>query len=271
MSDPAAAPPPEEPKMEVHHKPKPVHSWRELLTEIGVIVVGVGIALAAEQIVDAVHWHYRVEDAMAAVTLELRDDTGPQIFVRAAAAPCYDSQLDGIRGAIEAGRSRAEVTALIERFAPPRRTWSSNAWDSMLASGAAAHLPTEKMTRLGWIYTGIPAARALAAQDADDLVALRPTRHSGDRLSTSEADTMLAAVARLRTTNRRWDTAAAFVLAVLEENGVAPTPEQRNRFLAQLRDLYGDCVIAPAPLKGDPNEQIDDNMRRAMQQGRGAP
>ena len=30
------------------HKPKPVHNWRELLTEIGTIVIGVLIALAAE-------------------------------------------------------------------------------------------------------------------------------------------------------------------------------------------------------------------------------
>lgn len=32
MSDPAepALPAPEEPKMEIHHKPKPVHNWREL-------------------------------------------------------------------------------------------------------------------------------------------------------------------------------------------------------------------------------------------------
>ena len=36
MSDPAEAPAsplPEEPPMEIH-KPKPVHSWRELLTEL---------------------------------------------------------------------------------------------------------------------------------------------------------------------------------------------------------------------------------------------
>ena len=39
MSDAAepAPPPPEEAPMEIH-KPKPVHNWRELLTEIGVVV-----------------------------------------------------------------------------------------------------------------------------------------------------------------------------------------------------------------------------------------
>jgi len=31
------------------HKPKPVHSWREFLSEILVVVTGIAIALAGEQ------------------------------------------------------------------------------------------------------------------------------------------------------------------------------------------------------------------------------
>jgi hypothetical protein len=42
------------------HKPKPVHNWRELLTEIGVVVIGVCIALAAEQAVEWWHWRGRL-------------------------------------------------------------------------------------------------------------------------------------------------------------------------------------------------------------------
>ena len=37
------------------HKPKPVHSWRELLSEVGVVVIGIVIALTGEQAVEAVH------------------------------------------------------------------------------------------------------------------------------------------------------------------------------------------------------------------------
>lgn len=40
--------------MEIH-KPKPVHSWRELLSEVGVVVIGIVIALSGEQAVEAVH------------------------------------------------------------------------------------------------------------------------------------------------------------------------------------------------------------------------
>ena len=45
------------------HKPKPVRHWRELLTEVGVIVLSVCIALAAEQAVEWAHWRCEVSIA----------------------------------------------------------------------------------------------------------------------------------------------------------------------------------------------------------------
>jgi hypothetical protein len=38
------------------HKPKAVHSLREFLSEIGVIVVGIAIALGGEQVIEWLHW-----------------------------------------------------------------------------------------------------------------------------------------------------------------------------------------------------------------------
>jgi hypothetical protein len=35
------------------HLPKPLHGWREFVGEVGIIVIGVPIALAAEQVVEA--------------------------------------------------------------------------------------------------------------------------------------------------------------------------------------------------------------------------
>ncbi|MBV9062475.1 MAG: hypothetical protein JOY77_06055, partial [Alphaproteobacteria bacterium] len=37
------------------HKPKPIRNWREFLKEVGIIVLGVSIALGAEQAVEAIH------------------------------------------------------------------------------------------------------------------------------------------------------------------------------------------------------------------------
>lgn len=37
------------------HLPKPLHGWRALIGEVGIIVIGVLIALGAEQVVTRVH------------------------------------------------------------------------------------------------------------------------------------------------------------------------------------------------------------------------
>jgi hypothetical protein len=41
------------------HMPKPIHGWRQFFGEVGIIVVGVLIALSAEQIVEERTWTIR--------------------------------------------------------------------------------------------------------------------------------------------------------------------------------------------------------------------
>jgi hypothetical protein len=73
------------------HRPKPLHGLREILVEIGVIVIGVMIALAAEQWVEWTHWQERVrtgrreihaEVAVDAVFYGFRATTEPSVVRR---------------------------------------------------------------------------------------------------------------------------------------------------------------------------------------------
>ena len=53
------------------HRPKPVHNWREFLGEIGIIVVGVLIALAGEQAVESLHHRTQAAELSEALDQEL--------------------------------------------------------------------------------------------------------------------------------------------------------------------------------------------------------
>jgi len=53
------------------HLPKPLHGWREFAGEVGIIVVGVLIALGAEQVVESIHGHQQVEQYRRAANREL--------------------------------------------------------------------------------------------------------------------------------------------------------------------------------------------------------
>jgi len=58
------------------HLPKPLHGWREFAGEVGIIVIGVLIALGAEQVVQTVHGNSEVRQFRSAVKDELGYDLG---------------------------------------------------------------------------------------------------------------------------------------------------------------------------------------------------
>jgi hypothetical protein len=47
------------------HLPKPLHGWREFTGEVGIIVIGVLIALGAQQVVEAAQWRSKVNAVIA--------------------------------------------------------------------------------------------------------------------------------------------------------------------------------------------------------------
>ena len=81
------------------HRPKSLESWREFAKEVGVIVLGVCIALAGEQTVEWLHWRYEIAEARHALdqevaanlgAIEKRRQEGPASTVASwRSAPCW--------------------------------------------------------------------------------------------------------------------------------------------------------------------------------------
>src|SRR5579875_2397204 len=57
--------------MEVHPPHEPVHSWREALIHIGLMTVGLFIALMLEGLVEYVHHKHLVREARENIRIEL--------------------------------------------------------------------------------------------------------------------------------------------------------------------------------------------------------
>ncbi len=186
--------------MEIH-KPKSIHNWREFLKEYAIIVIGVLTALAAEQTVEWLHWKGRVRDAAQAMQIELRNDDGPQAYIRLAMRACFDQHLDSMQGAINSGRPRAELITLANLYVVPTPTWDSNAWNAVLSSDVGSHVSPARL--IGWSgpYAFVSSLASRNEQERDDRIALQPSQSSNEKLSPDERDTMLAAIARLRLDN----------------------------------------------------------------------
>src|SRR3954468_23738028 len=74
------------------HLPKPLHGWREFAGEVGIIVLGVGIALAAEQVLEAAHWRQIVAAEDRALAEEVQSNDGV-LIARVMMQPCVDRRL----------------------------------------------------------------------------------------------------------------------------------------------------------------------------------
>ena len=132
------------------HLPKPLHGWRALVGEVGIIVVGVLIALGAEQGVEALHWRGEVNHFRAAVEHELGRNLGLYREV-IGQRPCVTRRLFELERFLADSRSGHE-----DRFAHPigRPNYYSqylSVWDNKGAE-VAEHLPADTRVRYGELY-----------------------------------------------------------------------------------------------------------------------
>ncbi len=129
--------------VEVHHHPHPVHSWPEFFKEIGVVVIGVLLALSAEQIAEIFHWRHEVEVEREALRGEVRYNLAVAVFRRSQQA-CIDARLKQIAEVFRR-HARGEALNLKGPIArPPLWTGTQGSWDIAVAGQALGHMPQKE-------------------------------------------------------------------------------------------------------------------------------
>jgi hypothetical protein len=151
--------------MEIH-KPKPVHSWRELLTEIGVIVIGIAIALAGEQAVEAIHWKNKVADAESAMGRELSGDLA-YAAGQLAMADCAKRYFARMETAV--ANRQPDTLRRLAAMGPPFTThpWVVESWTAAINSQIPDHIPREKLANYAIGFRRIATERELQFTMAD--------------------------------------------------------------------------------------------------------
>ncbi|MBS0580587.1 MAG: hypothetical protein JSR36_15125 [Proteobacteria bacterium] len=183
------------------HKPRAIHSWRELLGEIGVIVIGVVIALSAEGALQRFELHAKVRHTEELMREEIALDDGPQVLQRIALAPCIEESLDRIRAAVEQGADRPAVIQAIRSFDPPRHSWDSIIFAEATASGIVSHLPADRIWRWAYLYSKMPSLDRANEREFLDVARLRSLSAVGGPLTPGERGQLLEAVEALRRDN----------------------------------------------------------------------
>jgi hypothetical protein len=221
--------------------PKPLHGWREFAGEVGIIVVGVLIALAAEQVVETVIWHSRAAEARD----QLRYEVGHEFLLtqeRRAVGDCIDAQLDGMEAAILSGGSKMQPLPLYREAGPttelaytlrtPSRSWSDSAWQSVLTQGLAEHLTAEERELLPIHYSQMARVSA-ASRDEDEAVGELVALAKPLPLDATVRSAFVRMIEGERWRNRLMANLSAQMIETIEKLGYVPDRRQQRDWMAE--------------------------------------
>jgi hypothetical protein len=132
--------------MEIH-RPKLFHGWRELAKEVGIIVVGVLIALGAQEAVGWLHQRVEVADARQALRLEIAADANGALY-NVEEERCFSAVMDSNVAWLNGG-PRPPPTPVGGLY-----SLSESGWE-VVKVGAVAHMPLDERLGYSRFYAGV--------------------------------------------------------------------------------------------------------------------
>ncbi len=132
------------------HLPKPLHGWREFVGEVGIIVLGVLIALGAEQLIETIHFRREVAQFRSAVDVELATDLAAYRY-RVQQEPCAKRRLTELAEWVDADRAGKALIPAGEIGRPTTYSFLSSVWKSS-SPDVMNHLSLETRERYASLY-----------------------------------------------------------------------------------------------------------------------
>jgi hypothetical protein len=232
------------------HKPKPAHGWRDLLKEIGIIVIGVVIALGAEQAVESLHWMYQVEAGEAALK-EAFVREADNMALRKVQSDCITQRLSFLSQTVERASDSGQLPALGTIGHPPYTPWTIGAWDALVANDTVSHLPRKKM--LGYIQIAQRTAvlSGMSDRENDQWTILDSMVGPGRRLSDVEAEQLRMTLAQAAESNRLMQRTSGRLWELVKATGLVESSEFDD---AMKRATHGKASAAVCrPMAASPS------------------
>jgi len=132
------------------HLPKPLHGWRAFFGEIGVIVVGVLIALAAEQAVEWFHWRSEARDFREALDQEAALNLGNLTFHQMQ-VKCIARRLGELDKVLAQSADGRPVQLAAKIGIPIEPIGGTSVWESKDAQ-VVEHLPLDVRLKYAALY-----------------------------------------------------------------------------------------------------------------------
>lgn len=234
-------------------------TWRHYTGEIAVVVIGVLIALGADQAVRYVNDRAEAAEARERIKVELAtlmgftaERTALQACSRAQVTKLSQGLVSGRQdwsGFVFTGKSRIKGT-LREMYHMPSRTWITDAYDEARALGSLDTAPAQEKQALAAIYTMVQ----MIAQwnDEESVLSSRlAVLQFNPELTQTERNELVGVLARLDTINGFMVLVASQTTDQYAQLGSAYRLQEAafdamhgniSQQMAVMREVYGDCA-----------------------------
>lgn len=159
-------------------KLKPPNGWQGVAWELGIVTLGVLIALAAQQWAEERSWKAKARDATSAIREELADHYAWSVEWRVV-YPCMTAQIDRLKQRVVASGDRLDPAPTYSEFdfsyyvmRLPSKDYVSSAWQSAIGDGVTSHLDTQRREELSLHYATTLKLISLTALNDNDSSAL---------------------------------------------------------------------------------------------------
>jgi hypothetical protein len=146
----------------------PPHGWNAVAWELGIVTLGVLIALAAQELVGDIHQRQEVRELVGAIRAELADNRGRWEHVRNS-DPCTMKRLD----ALEQWNATAPANAKLNR-AYRLFVWNQHtgAWDLAKSSETMSNIPLKERVTIASLYDAFNNWKQMIVEENQNAQAL---------------------------------------------------------------------------------------------------
>jgi len=158
------------------HLPKPLHGWRAFAGEVGIIVIGVLIALGAEQLVEVAHQQRQAAQAEHTIRDEIELNLG-RLQSRRAIHGCVSRRIEDIQLILDGAASDANIVTPSWIGRPQYWTFLDSRWNAESQAGRAALIDAHRLSDYGVMYNRMENLLEEMDAEQSDWAKLRLLEH----------------------------------------------------------------------------------------------
>jgi hypothetical protein len=210
----------------------PPHGWRAVWRELGIVTLGVLIALAAQQVVETLHERRVADQTRAAIRAEFNDNL-TNLALRGQATPCIARRLGELRRIMIAWAKTGQFETPQWVAQAPQLDFALPRYEAAVSAGRLALLPSAEQYRLGAIAEGFVEFARIQRDERSVWGRLRALQMGADALSPTDRTIILQALQDAATLDYEARIAVRQQLPFAKDAGYEPDFSEFRRTISR--------------------------------------